>query len=290
MFKRPQHIKKRCYPDEFEAVERGLKVHDVRLANVVIEVGDYITYEEIDKDSGRETGNVTTRKITHITNTNMLEPETVEIKKYGFTVMSIAPPEANTLRSVFIDHFAMGCVVKKDEDDWTIIGGPQYWPLLICPDLAGSKILDNLKINMWPSGVYSIHLKIEPEMETDTDEENPVVHLSIADTFVLVCTVSEDKKEIVSVDVDVASLMQGSAFHVLGDPIEPAPPEVVETYYEDDEDLQKINDGMFSVMPQLNMSDEEFARFLLESEQEGDELDLPFLNKDDLDDDEEEPS
>ena len=274
MFKRPQHIKRRCYPKEFEAIEKGLKVHDVRLANITIETGDYITYEEIDKDTGKETGNTTTRKITHITNTNTLEPETVEIRKYGFTIMSLAPPEANTLRGIFIDHFAMACIVKKDEEGWTVIGGPQYWPLLICPDLSKSNLLKNLKIEMWPIGVYSIHLKVEPEIDPESDENNPVVHLSIADTFVLVCTESENGKEIVSVDVDVASLMLGVAVHVLGETIHPANPEIVEQYYEGD-DLQKIKDGMFNILP--DMTDEEFADFLRESEEEAEELDLsPF--------------
>ena len=263
MLKRPQHIKRRCTKGEFEAIKNGDRTSDMRIANIEISVGDFVTYIEVDED-GEPTGNETLRKITNIINTKELSPHVAEIEKYGFSILSFAPPEANTLRTIFSDHFGMACVVKKVDDTWNIIGGPQHWPLLICPDLTSANLLDNLKIPKWPDGVYSIHLKVEPEM--DTTKELPVVHLSIADTFVLACTLGENEEEetqtLICIDVDVGALLVGKAISVYGDPVYPAPPEDVENYYMQEATISKINDGMFSILPELNVSDEEFAEFL----------------------------
>lgn len=269
MLQRPQHIKRKCSKEEFEAIENGSRTNDMRIANMEINVGDFITYIEVDEE-GNPTGNETLKKITNITNTKDLNPHIAEIEKYGFSVLSFSPPEANTLRTIFVDHFAIACVVKKVEDNWTIIGGPQHWPLLICPDLSHTDLLENLKIPKWPDGVYSIHIKVEPEL--DESKDLPVVHLSIADTFVLVCTFNEkeDEEEIVTcVDVDVGALLLGKAISVYGEPVYPAHPEDVEKYYVDAATIDRINDGMFSILPELNFSDEKFAEFL-ESEMEND--------------------
>lgn len=265
LLKRPQHIKRRCTQEEFESIENGSRTNDMRIANVEINVGDFITYIEVDEE-GNPTGSETIKKITNIINTKELDPHVAEIEKYGFSILSFTAPEANTLRAVFADHFAMACVVKKQDTDWSIIGGPQHWPLLICPDLTSTDLLDNLKIPKWPDGIYSIHLKIEPEM--DESKDIPVVHLGIADTFVFVCTLNEDDEEeqdLICVDVDVGALLLGNAISVYGNPIYPAHPEDVEKYYMQDASvLNRINDGMFSILPELNMPDEEFAEFLEE--------------------------
>ena len=297
MLKRPQHIKRKCTKEEFESIEVGDRTNDMRIANFDINVGDFITYVEVDEDS-KPTGRETLKKITNVINTKDLYPHVAEIEKYGFAILSFQPPEANTLRSVLTDHFSMACVIKKIDEEWSIIGGPQYWPLLICPDLIESNILDNLKINLWPDGVYSVHIKIEPELDEST-KNLPVVQLSIEDTFVLVCTAnyvtpenaapnSELNKEIICVDVDVAALLLGKAISVFGDPVTPAHPEEVEEYYLQDSAVDKINDGMFSIMPEMNMDDEEFSEFLEEEtgmitngDEEFDEEEMRFLKEGD---------
>ncbi|MFH1592639.1 MAG: DUF3850 domain-containing protein [Candidatus Woesearchaeota archaeon] len=82
-------IKKKAWPELFQAVLEGKKKFDLRLADFECAPGDTLILEEWDPDTKSYTGRKIEKKITYILKTKDLKfwPKE-DIEKHGFQVMS----------------------------------------------------------------------------------------------------------------------------------------------------------------------------------------------------------
>ncbi len=83
-------IEKKSWPDMFEAIAKGKKKFDLRLADENYKVGDILVLREFDPKKKEYTGRQIRRNITYIMKTKELKfwsPS--ETDKYGFVVMSL---------------------------------------------------------------------------------------------------------------------------------------------------------------------------------------------------------
>lgn len=220
MIRIPQHIKRECSPEEFGMILNGEKLFHLTLNNFPIDAGDLITFVEND---GTKSGRVITKKVMSVQRTEDLEVLPEEEGRYGFLVLGLQNPEVNTLRSLFRGYFAMAFVLEKEaEFSWQTLQGPTYWPQLICPNLETSGIMSNLKLHKWPEGIYSVHLRIQPEVEA---LDKPI-SISIVDAFILLMV--ELEGELVGVEIDPTNLLLGKTITVYEEEeIAPSPPERV---------------------------------------------------------------
>lgn len=84
-------IKKKTWPELFEAVLSGKKKFDVRLNDVEIHEGDTLVLEEWDPDSRRYIGRTIEKKVTYVLQVKTDDsfwPEK-EIKEKGLQVLSL---------------------------------------------------------------------------------------------------------------------------------------------------------------------------------------------------------
>jgi len=220
----PQHIKKPCTSQEFMKLIAGEKICSIRIANFEIEEGDLLTFFEID-DMGTRTGKTLTKKVVETVLTKDLDATAEERENYGYLVLGLQPPEVNTLRSVFSGYFSMAFVLERLGSKW-VSSNASYWPLLICPDLEHSGLLDYLKFDRWPEGLYAVHLKVKPTIH---ETAQPAVDVSITDSFVLAFVLTDD--DLTGVEVDTTSLLMGKSISALeGYLIEPSSPVSVRNY------------------------------------------------------------
>jgi hypothetical protein len=243
----PQHIKQYISTAEFNLLERGEKTCTLRPTNLNLRPGDLISFVETEEDENPDsaTGRVVTRRITHIEKSQDGSFSKKEVDLYGLSILSLSPPEQNTLTAVFSEFFTMGIVVEKDGEDWNAISDPTYWPMLICPEIESSGILGELKIESWPEGVYSIHLKIEPTIK----EEGEPIELSIVDAFILVMGPGPEgaERNLEGHEVDVSALILGRAISPFGGEIEVLHPSKVKEYYAEEMDGYRHDDETIPV-------------------------------------------
>jgi len=85
-------IKKKAWPQYFDAVKSGKKKHDLRLADIELKEGDALVLEEWDPDKGEYTGRSLEKKITYVSKFRM---DSVpfwaeqEIREKGFQIVSL---------------------------------------------------------------------------------------------------------------------------------------------------------------------------------------------------------
>lgn len=85
-----RRIEKKAHPDLFEAVLRGDKKFDLRLADFECETYDILVLLEWDSENEKYTGRFIEKEITFILRTKDLEfwPKK-EVEKHGFQIMSL---------------------------------------------------------------------------------------------------------------------------------------------------------------------------------------------------------
>jgi hypothetical protein len=250
----PQHIKKRCSIETFQSIESGIKNFEVKLNDMTLDEGDFVTFVEMADDE--ETGRSVTRRITHMQplHPNSDFPEK-DLNEHGLVVLGFEDAEKTALRTLLDNYFFMALVVDKQDEEWEITDGPDYWPILLAPPLINSGILDELKIDKWPTGVYSIHLKIKPNIK---GADEPIA-LDLIDSLILVLVEGEEEAEgaVVGFAVDPASLLIGQCIGVYGHNIEPAHPDVIANYYyHEDENRSELVSTPSDID---NMTQEELA-------------------------------
>jgi len=85
-------IKKKIWPQNFEAVKAGKKRHDMRLADFDVQEGDTLVLEEWDPDTGKYTGRSIEKKVSYVSKFKM---DSVpfwaeqEIREKGFQIISL---------------------------------------------------------------------------------------------------------------------------------------------------------------------------------------------------------
>lgn len=231
MIKYPQHIKKQCTVDSFRLLESGRRSFEIKVSDLEVEDGDYITFLEMD-ETGTQTGRSLTKKVTLV---EPLDVETLAKAHHPPEVISLEEADVRSLKTLFDDHYIMAFVLDKREADWQIVEGPIYLPVLICPDLLNSGILRELKIDNWPVGVYCVHLKVTPKVVSQTD---PVI-LEREDTLILVMVPHTEDGVLVGIEVDWTALVYGKCITPHGQAIEAAHPEaVIEAFTPQDLDSQ----------------------------------------------------
>lgn len=85
-------IKKKTWPEYFEAVLSGKKKYDLRLNDFDVNVGDVLVLEEWDPKTKKYTGRKIEKKITYIGKFKIDDYFTnseQEIKEKGFQIMSL---------------------------------------------------------------------------------------------------------------------------------------------------------------------------------------------------------
>lgn len=229
MIKYPQHIKKQCTILQFQDLESGKKNFEIKVNELQVEEGDYLTFTEVD-EAGEPTGRSLTRRIASITK---LDLPALTASKSPPEIVSLETPELGTLKTLFDNHFVVAFVIDKRESEWQIAEGPVHLPILVCPDLTQSGLLEELKIDSWPVGVYCVHLKLEPHIE---GKDKPIV-LDRKDTFILVMVKYDDYGTMVGSEVDWVGLVYGKCISPYGQTIDAAhPEEVMEAFIPKDMD------------------------------------------------------
>jgi hypothetical protein len=246
MFNNPQHIKKYVPTETYKLLENGEKTFELRPSNIDLNKGDLISFVEVAEEGNpeSETGRGVTQRVTQIEKADSAAYGKEEVDLYGLTILSLNEPSFSTFASLFDQYFAMGLAIGKTNEGWDPLGPPTYWPMLICPEIAESGILEELKIDNWPNGVYSIHLKVLPIME----EGDGPLKLDLVDGYVLVMTHGEGElhKEVLGKEVDISALILGRITSTFGDKeIKPISVEEVRTYYA--EDLEPSDEDMIPV-------------------------------------------
>ena len=85
-------IKKKAWPQQFEAIKSGKKKHDLRLADVELKEGDILLLEEWDPDEGEYTGRTLEKKVTYVSKFRMDNVPfwaEQEIRDKGFQIISL---------------------------------------------------------------------------------------------------------------------------------------------------------------------------------------------------------
>lgn len=83
-------VKKKTWPESFEAIKSGKKKCDLRLDDFDIEEGDTLVLEEWDPKSGTYTGRRMERKVSHVFKFELDKyGQEDEIKEKGLQVISI---------------------------------------------------------------------------------------------------------------------------------------------------------------------------------------------------------
>lgn len=82
-------IRKKAWPELFEAVLSGKKKFDLRLGDVNMKEGDILVLEEFDPETKKYSGRKIEKKISFVLKTKENSFwNTKEIDKYGFIVVS----------------------------------------------------------------------------------------------------------------------------------------------------------------------------------------------------------
>lgn len=227
--KYPQHIKKTCDSKTFQAIESGARPFEIKLADFKIEEGDYITFiETIEGEGGKreETGRKVMRRVTYSEDLRaFFTTHEQAVKEQGAEILGLSEPESK-LGSTLSENFMMAFVIDKFESEWELSQGPNYWPMLLCPPILESGIVDDLGFDHWPIGVYPCHFTIRPEFKS----EGEPVNLDVIDYLILALVQNED--HIVGLEVNPDSLKLGQCIGIHGHSIEPVHPSIVADYFE----------------------------------------------------------
>jgi hypothetical protein len=206
-----------------------MKTFEVKLtdARTPMNVGDVVVVEEADSN-GNASGATVARKASYILNTKeaaVYSPE--DVAAHGLTVIGFVNPEYGTLLAVFDNHFVMslGIDVRGDpeegeEDDfdeqmpdqqafgpdgWKLSAGPHYTPALLCPPIAESGMVENLKVGTWPSGRYSVTLMVYVDYD---EQKGPPFEMHVMESLVMAYTADANDRNGVSVAMlDLDALM-----------------------------------------------------------------------------------
>jgi len=84
-------IKKKTWPEQFEAIMSGKKKFDLRLNEFEAKEGDTLVLEEYNPDSGQYTGRKLEKKISYVfkfTTSQLWWPEE-EVKAKGLQILSL---------------------------------------------------------------------------------------------------------------------------------------------------------------------------------------------------------
>jgi len=86
-----QVIKKKAWPELFEAVVSGGKTFDLRLADFAVQPGDTLKLREWDPETKAYTGREVSKTVGYVSKVKDLEPmyDQADIDKYGFQVISL---------------------------------------------------------------------------------------------------------------------------------------------------------------------------------------------------------
>lgn len=83
-------IRKKCWPQWFEAVRSGKKNFELRLADFECNPGDVLVLEEWDPETKQYTGRFLRKKVTWVGKTKDFKVWPKEdVEKYGYQIMSL---------------------------------------------------------------------------------------------------------------------------------------------------------------------------------------------------------
>ncbi len=88
-------IRKKAFPELFQAVVDGSKTFDLRVADFECHKGDILILDEVDEDTKQPTGRFIKKKVGYVLRTkdlNFFEEE--EVNQFGYQVMSLLDEDA----------------------------------------------------------------------------------------------------------------------------------------------------------------------------------------------------
>ena len=172
----PQHVRRRCGTETFEASERGDKNFEIFVGNdVLLENGDLITLEEWNVSEGKYTGRRTTKRVSYCINTNdsgIVSTPASENNgnNHGITIYGTVHPDYHSLKALLQNKYIFALIIETkegSEENFEILTGPFYVPPISTPPLYELGILDELKIEKWPVGVYDLNLLVAIDIKRD---------------------------------------------------------------------------------------------------------------------------
>ncbi len=82
-------IKKKAWPEYFQAIRDGVKTYDLRLADFDCKAGDKLVLEEWDPETKSYTGRQIDKIVTYVGKTKEQTAwSSEEIEKYGFQIIA----------------------------------------------------------------------------------------------------------------------------------------------------------------------------------------------------------
>jgi hypothetical protein len=209
----PQHLKHYCDEAEFTAYKDGIKAFGIKLndGEFDLEEGDLVTIIARNAE-GELTGNSITRRISYVLNTKKITNlDSKDLSDKGITIFSFVHEDYRQLDSLFAENFTMSVAIDRhsEGDSWEIVGIPSYTPTLISPEVASSGVLDNLNIDKWPEGKYSVTMLLA----VDTSRDEPPYELSVLDLKVLAAAKGSDGS-LLFVDLNPNAILGGHALNI----------------------------------------------------------------------------
>lgn len=267
MQREPQHIRRRCTPRTYQAVDRGERTFEVFVGDdLQPEPGDLLTLEEWDPDEKKYTGHHITRKISYVLNTKRAGFPDDEIVRHGVTVCGTTHPDLNTLKALLHDHYACSIIIEvQDNGKHTVLTGPFYLPPLSAPPLYELGLFDDLDLAKWPIGIYDVTILVFPDPKRD--------RFVVIDQLINGAVYTDDGS-ILAIQLDYQALRVGKIKDLTGrqlqvaDPMEVKSLQDVEETAENDEMVHMRMDNALSVRVE-----EELAEMLDGFEDEEEEND-----------------
>lgn len=218
-----QHIFRKYTKGEYESVAAGTRAFDICLEtdDVQMQVGDLITFQELDEE-GNPTGNEITKKVSHRVTKKGPDSDV------NLVVLGFVPTEMQTLRSIYNYGYTMDVVIDKEEDEinYLIHDGPNYSPIISSPEFLDGGILENLNIEKWPKGRYSVTLMVR--LDEEKIEEGKPIPIYIADALILLVVADPTEDQIyqgyIFEELDTRALLDGNTISLEGENLEPMLP------------------------------------------------------------------
>ena len=213
----PQHIRRRCTPRTYDAVERGEKTFEVFVGDDVhLEPNDLLTLEEWDAEDNKYTGRRITRKISHVLNTKRAAFPDDEVSRHGVTICGTIHPDMNTLRAMLHESYIASIIIERVKDGLhNVLTGPFYLPPMSAPPAYELGLFDDLHPEKWPLGIYDITISLFPDGKRD--------RFVIIDQLINGAVYTDDGG-ILSIELDYTALMLGKVKDITGRQLQLADP------------------------------------------------------------------
>jgi len=184
MAKIPRH----CSRELLDLVASNQQAFDVQAGRVELQEGDLLEFDD-------QQGHQVVRRVDSILYSRDLLHEGEEDQ--GVTVVGLSRGTVGPLGTAFGGNgIAVGFALERHQGKTDVATPPQYLPALVCPPIELDVVLEQLQVDHWPDGVFSILLsaRVPPRPEAGR------LSVEVRETLVLALTRQQDVDVFIEVD------------------------------------------------------------------------------------------